>query len=862
MSGQGMMGGGGMSGQGMMDGGMSGKGMMGGGGMSGQGMMGGGGMSEQGMMNPGMSGHPSMPDLLEGMGSGQNYGQDLISIGRNSYSIYDISDPARNNDPGRGMLSGIGTDLLCLPPGISSECCISPLIQNMKRFEDVNWTNQEQRSYSNYWRLANPKGLEFLDTQSAAEFLEKSRLDPSILHQIWSCVAGPSGMDMLSFWTALRLVAFAQLDVPINPQLIYKVPQRLPCFPDFIRKRNPSEVSDGSIRSMPPGVGETINPKLLGETIDPNLGYLPGDHDSVPDTPRENLPDLFTSVGSAIGGGVIDDISDTERSKYWNAFLERETSHGFITGPTTRAILQKSRLPNETLRKIWQLVAMGSENPNLTGRQFVAAMHLTTKCKKGATLPQYLPNQLETYIKTGELQKNKVQSNDVAESFSHQLIPVSPDTPSRERKKDESPPLTEESFHRRSFDSGSRNRASSRNRELLNEGRSSSLSREVGATTIESMIESDKRLTRTLKNDIDYHADDLRRMDQSSDTLQRELVHERAELERQLERKRDFERQVYNMRLELDKMKEERRKVDIERISTSRDMNHYQEEIIFMRQQIEDINADISLMHESNKMLETNYKGAEIRVGHLERSRREILTSVKAEKDLLAKEEREIAQMKNQLDRLRREKTDSQALHQVLHEKFRQQTWMQGRPVNNTSGQQYIPDSFKSSRSDDEPQKNIWSSSVMSGAPPARDKKGVPAGSITLTDIDNAASRASDVTTSPGSSRNQWAAFGSSKGSSNLGGGGSGVGGSRRGVEALLAGPLTTPRSDVFDVPHPLTDRYLKNSTPYYGEEDVKGFDDVDNYRKYEQRRETSSAQWPSKSGTHTPAFGGSFVGS
>eukprot|EP00916_Digyalum_oweni_P003930 GHVL01007005.1.p1 GENE.GHVL01007005.1~~GHVL01007005.1.p1 ORF type:complete len:614 (+),score=148.41 GHVL01007005.1:796-2637(+) len=613
---------------------------------------------------------------------------------------------------------------------------------------------------------------------------------------------------------------------------------------------------------MPPGVGETINPKLLGETIDPNLGYLPGDHDSVPDTPRENLPDLFTSVGSAIGGGVIDDISDTERSKYWNAFLERETSHGFITGPTTRAILQKSRLPNETLRKIWQLVAMGSENPNLTGRQFVAAMHLTTKCKKGATLPQYLPNQLETYIKTGELQKNKVQSNDVAESFSHQLIPVSPDTPSRERKKDESPPLTEESFHRRSFDSGSRNRASSRNRELLNEGRSSSLSREVGATTIESMIESDKRLTRTLKNDIDYHADDLRRMDQSSDTLQRELVHERAELERQLERKRDFERQVYNMRLELDKMKEERRKVDIERISTSRDMNHYQEEIIFMRQQIEDINADISLMHESNKMLETNYKGAEIRVGHLERSRREILTSVKAEKDLLAKEEREIAQMKNQLDRLRREKTDSQALHQVLHEKFRQQTWMQGRPVNNTSGQQYIPDSFKSSRSDDEPQKNIWSSSVMSGAPPARDKKGVPAGSITLTDIDNAASRASDVTTSPGSSRNQWAAFGSSKGSSNLGGGGSGVGGSRRGVEALLAGPLTTPRSDVFDVPHPLTDRYLKNSTPYYGEEDVKGFDDVDNYRKYEQRRETSSAQWPSKSGTHTPAFGGSFVGS
>lgn len=166
-----------------------------------------------------------------------------------------------------------------------------------------------------------------------------------------------------------------------------------------------------------------------------------------------------------------------------------------------------------------------------------------------------------------------------------------------------------------------------------------------------------------------------------------ELLHEKRELQKQLERRRDFEIQIRELKLELDKVQAERRKVDYDRISALRDTDHYQTEIVFLRQQIEDVTRDVQAINDASNVAEKSFRTAENQTRQLDIARkfvicrpapkencvhRTALGKLEQERQNLKAQEAEICALRETLEKRRKEKEEAQAKYAVLQEKLRQ----------------------------------------------------------------------------------------------------------------------------------------------------------------------------------------------
>eukprot|EP01066_Platyproteum_vivax_P016870 Platyproteum_vivax@DN7244_c0_g1_i5.p1 len=710
-----------------------------------------------------------------------------------------------------------------------------------------NFTVEEIPFYSNLWRIANPQLLPLLENAQAAEFLKNSGLDTSVLHHIWelACSDKPTAIDQECFFVVLRLVAYAQAGQMLSPQHMLQAPPQLPVFVNVSRQRNPSEISEGSARSMqnlpdmnPTFMGEPLDPSLAGVSLTPTQASPFGISMNFPPSPgiSPSAAELFASVGAAsLSPAVLQHglLTEAEKNKYLNVYSNTDVAGlGYLAPSDVRRIMEKSGLPSNVLRQIWDMSDKNNDG-RLSEREFVVAMHLASRAKKGVPLPEELPASLLLYLATGELPiiadgsaSAESATSMIQDTSSFPTVtPPSPTLPakiesfpngtfgdsspfdrpdssfsgmdSRREKKKKKDKKNEVGFAEfgDAFDTenafGDSKEKSKKKRQQSGGGFDEPLdafkdpldfkppsdfddnfgdgfgrgpmsgytksdaqdvkwpideltmrddydirNKEMSTSVLETIIESDKRLHRSLKGDVDAQADIMRNLQTIGDQLHRELVRERLEVEKQMERKREFEKQVYECRGDLDKMKEERRKVDIERISIARDLNHYQEEIVFLKRQIDETFSDIALVKESSKGADSNVKATDLQVAHLEKTRKDVLSAVKAEKEDLAREETEIAQMRTQLDRMKREKEDCQMNHQLLQEKFRQQAWMQGKPVSSPAGGNWNPENFKhtpAARPDDLKSSNTWGAAVSTGAPPSlRDQKGIPASSKTI----------------------------------------------------------------------------------------------------------------------------------
>ncbi|XP_057322439.1 epidermal growth factor receptor substrate 15-like 1 isoform X2 [Microplitis mediator] len=199
--------------------------------------------------------------------------------------------------------------------------------------------------YEAYYNQADPKGCGRIEAMDAARFLKKSQLSDVILSKIWD-MADPQSrgsLDKTGMFVALKLCAFAQAGRELN---IANLSQDIP----------------------PPKMGD-IKPV-------------------VKKTPAVPPPPVISAVISSDWS-----IKPHERIKYDRLFDDLHPTNGYIPGNQVKGLLMDSKLPMETLGKIWDLADIDKDGM-LDRHEFVVAMHLVYKALEKHAIPSVLPPEL------------------------------------------------------------------------------------------------------------------------------------------------------------------------------------------------------------------------------------------------------------------------------------------------------------------------------------------------------------------------------------------------------------------------------------------------------------------------------------
>ncbi|XP_011704328.1 PREDICTED: epidermal growth factor receptor substrate 15-like 1 isoform X3 [Wasmannia auropunctata] len=198
--------------------------------------------------------------------------------------------------------------------------------------------------YEAYYNQIDPNGYGRVEAMDAARFLKKSQLSDVILSKIWD-MADPQSrgsLDKSGMFVALKLCALAQTGKDLN-------------------------MSNLSLELPPPKMGDI--PVVLQKTI-------------------TNALPVITSVNNGDWS-----INPTERAKYDQLFDSLQPSNGYISGNKVKGVLMDSKLPLDTLGKIWDLADMDKDGM-LDRHEFVVAMHLVYKALEKYAIPSVLPPEL------------------------------------------------------------------------------------------------------------------------------------------------------------------------------------------------------------------------------------------------------------------------------------------------------------------------------------------------------------------------------------------------------------------------------------------------------------------------------------
>ncbi|XP_055921879.1 epidermal growth factor receptor substrate 15-like 1 isoform X2 [Eupeodes corollae] len=192
-----------------------------------------------------------------------------------------------------------------------------------------------------YYKQIDPKGTGAIEAMTAAKFLKKSGLSDVVLSRIWdlSDPAGRGYLDKPGFFVSLKLVSLAQAGLTINMSNIF------------------------ADTANPPKVGDL--PKIVPQRVQP-------------------VPVMNTDWSMK----VID------RLKYEQLFESLNPVNGFLAGNKVKGVLMDSKLPMETLGKIWDLADQDKDG-NLDKHEFIVAMHLVYQALEKRAVPDVLPPELQ-----------------------------------------------------------------------------------------------------------------------------------------------------------------------------------------------------------------------------------------------------------------------------------------------------------------------------------------------------------------------------------------------------------------------------------------------------------------------------------
>ncbi|XP_065168555.1 epidermal growth factor receptor substrate 15-like 1 isoform X8 [Atheta coriaria] len=202
--------------------------------------------------------------------------------------------------------------------------------------------------YEAYYNFVDPNGGGTIGAMEAARFLKKSGLSDVVLSKIWD-LSDPGGrgcLDKTGMYIALKLVSLAQAG-------------------DSIKMANIN-------KDMPP----------------PKMGDIP-----MPKPKKPPLPSHAPLITSLPTSAVDWTVKPAEREKYEKLFHSLHPVEGMIPGNKVKGVLMDSKLPLDTLGKIWDLADQDKDGM-LDKHEFIAAMHLVYKALEKYSIPNTLPPEL------------------------------------------------------------------------------------------------------------------------------------------------------------------------------------------------------------------------------------------------------------------------------------------------------------------------------------------------------------------------------------------------------------------------------------------------------------------------------------
>jgi len=166
---------------------------------------------------------------------------------------------------------------------------------------------------------------------------------------------------------------------------------------------------------------------------------------------------------------------------------------------------------------------------------------------------------------------------------------------------------------------------------------------------------------------------------ESARHLAHELDEEEQELWRQLRRKRDFEGRVAEKRAQLSELRDRRRNVSTAHSEAVASVEYLQSELEFAREQEREIEHDIAMLKESNRILQEAFQKQQQQKGgsgpvapySQNRDARDILAEEKKRQESVQLQHEQIAHLRAHIEKLSAEKSRLHQRQQILFDKQR-----------------------------------------------------------------------------------------------------------------------------------------------------------------------------------------------
>jgi len=198
------------------------------------------------------------------------------------------------------------------------------------------------------------------------------------------------------------------------------------------------------------------------------------------------------------------------------------------------------------------------------------------------------------------------------------------------------------------------------------------------STQFESIIAADHEVCRQLRREVDELQDELRHMSELSNQVQQQLEQQRQDYGRLTSQRGDMESRLNEARRRLANLRDSRRAMNLESLSLRRDRTHCEEELGFLKQMAEEEAQTLDVAGRSNILLEKSCLDLEGHAEVLETQRRSLAQQVHQEQDLVRREERSNAELRNKLVQLRRQQAINDAGRREVEVRQQRVREMQG----------------------------------------------------------------------------------------------------------------------------------------------------------------------------------------
>ncbi|KAF7273929.1 hypothetical protein GWI33_013390 [Rhynchophorus ferrugineus] len=286
--------------------------------------------------------------------------------------------------------------------------------------DELHLSETFQRYFSDIFLCCDDDKSGKASLTKTIELVKSGNVPDDVLAQIgeicWT--SGTNYLNKIQFFSALKLVAAYQANLPIRNNLITnKLDLPLPRFtwgsfdavapiPDLIELRNILKDHGESVSTDSEADSETVrcspntsspasdSPTPTNSVQDRNWAWQGLVSEEQRQLLEEESSDRHSSEDEADISSEIWAITPEQREYYTKQFKKlQENTNALLAGTIARTFFERSQLPVHELRKIWQLADVTRDGA-LSLQEFFIAMHLVVLRKHEIAIPDTLPPSL------------------------------------------------------------------------------------------------------------------------------------------------------------------------------------------------------------------------------------------------------------------------------------------------------------------------------------------------------------------------------------------------------------------------------------------------------------------------------------